>query len=236
MISIEGLSKRFGRLKVLKEISLEISRGQSTGIVGPNGSGKTTLIKHLLGLVRPDEGTIEVNGVLLDGSFDYRRSIGYMPQGARYPENMTVREMMDFIVRIRGEEPVYEEELIALFELQEEMEKPLRVLSGGNRQKAGALAALMFDPPILILDEPTAGLDPRSSYRFKQWLRREKERGKTILLTTHIMSEVEELSDHIILLVEGEIRYHGPKEEFIKQNRHRRLEGAVANILEEEAA
>lgn len=236
MIRIDGLSKKFGRLKVLDDITLEIPEGQSTGIVGPNGSGKTTLIKHLLGLVRSDQGTIAINGVRLNGNFEYRRDLGYMPQWARYPENMSVRELMNFIVRIRGEEPVYEEQLIELFELGKEMDKPLRVLSGGNRQKAGALGALMFDPPILILDEPTAGLDPKSSYRFKEWIRREKKRGKTILLTTHIMSEVEQLADYIILLIEGRIRYYGPKEEFIQQNRHRHLEGAVANILEEEAA
>lgn len=236
MITIDGLSKSFGELKVLDSVDLRMPQGSCTGIVGPNGSGKTTLIKHLLGLVRPDGGRIEIDGVTLNGSCEYRRLLGYMPQQARYPENMTVREMMDFVVRIRGEEPVYARELIALFELDKEMDKPLRVLSGGTRQKAGALVALMFDPPVLILDEPTAGLDPRSSFRFKQWIRREKERGKTILLTTHIMSEIEELSDRIVLLVEGHVRYEGPKDQFILQNEQQHLEGAVAKILEEAAA
>ena len=218
---------------MLKGISLEIPDGQATGIVGPNGSGKTTLIKNLLGLVKPDDGSIEIDGVRLNGSFDYRKKIGYMPQMARYPENMRVSELIDFIVRIRGEEPVFVQELTELFELTGEMEKPLRTLSGGTRQKAGALIALMFDPPILILDEPTAGLDPKSSHRFKQWLKREKEKGKTILLTTHIMSEIEELADHLVLLVEGNIRYYGGQNEFIERNKEQRLEGAVAKILEE---
>ena len=236
MINIQGLKKKFGSLQVLNDLSLQIPDGQATGIVGPNGSGKTTLIKHLLGLVKPDEGSIEVNGVHLNGSYEYRRNIGYMPQMARYPENMKVRELIDFIIKIRGDEPVFEKELIDLFELGKEMQKPLRTLSGGTKQKAGALAALMFDPPILILDEPTAGLDPKSSYRFKQWVKREKERGKTILLTTHIMSEIEELADHLILLVEGKVRYHGKQSDFIKNNEEQRLEGAVAKILEEAAA
>ncbi|MDZ7773763.1 MAG: ABC transporter ATP-binding protein [Balneolaceae bacterium] len=236
MITIDGLSKKFGELKVLDSVDLHMPRGSCTGIVGPNGSGKTTLIKHLLGLVHPDGGRIEIDGVSLNGSCDYRRLLGYMPQLARYPENMTVREMKDFVIRIRGEEPVYAGELITLFELDKELDKPLRVLSGGTRQKAGALVALMFDPPVLILDEPTAGLDPRTSYRFKQWIRREKERGKTILLTTHIMSEIEELSDRIVLLVEGRVRYEGSKDQFILQNEQPHLEGAVAKILEEAAA
>lgn len=236
MITIKGLRKKFGSLQVLNDLTLHIPAGQATGIVGPNGSGKTTLIKHLLGLVKPDEGMIEVNGTRLNGSHDYRRSIGYMPQMARYPENMQVRELVDFIIKIRGEQPVYEQELIEIFGLKEEMNKPLRTLSGGTKQKAGALVALMFDSPILILDEPTAGLDPKSSYHFKQWIKREKDRGKTILLTTHIMSEIEELADHLILLVEGQVRYHGKQSEFIQDNREQHLEGAVAKILEEVTA
>lgn len=233
MITIKGLRKSFGSLQVLNDLTLHIPEGQATGIVGPNGSGKTTLIKNLLGLVKPDEGFIEINDVHLNGSCEYRRYIGYMPQMARYPENMRLRELVNFIITIRGEQPVFQEELIDLFELKKEIDKPLRTLSGGTKQKAGALVALMFDPPILILDEPTAGLDPKSSYRFKQWIKREKDRGKTILLTTHIMSEIEELADHIVLLVEGSVRYHGKQSEFIQLNEEQRLEGAVAKILEE---
>ncbi len=236
MINIQGLSKNFGSLQVLNDLTLNIPSGQATGIVGPNGSGKTTLIKHLLGLVKSDQGSIEINGVHLNGSYEYRKEIGYMPQMAQYPENMKVRELIDFIIKIRGEEPVFERELIELFELGKEMHKALRTLSGGTKQKVGGLAALMFDPSILILDEPTAGLDPKSSFRFKQWIKREKDRGKTILLTTHIMSEIEELADYLVLLVEGKVRYHGKQSEFILENEEQRLEGAVAKILEETAA
>ncbi len=235
MIKIQGLKKSFGDLRVLNGLSLQIPSGQATGIVGPNGSGKTTLIKHLLGLVKPDEGSININGTTLNGTHEYRRDIGYMPQMAQYPENMKAGELVDFIINIRGEEPVFRQELTQLLEIGNEMEKPLRTLSGGTKQKVGALIALMFDPALLILDEPTAGLDPKSSYRFKQWIKREKDRGKTLLLTTHIMSEIEELADNLILLVEGEVRYHGKQHQFIKNNEEQRLEGAVAKILEEAA-
>lgn len=233
MISIQGLRKKFGSLQVLNDLDLDIPKGQATGIVGPNGSGKTTLIKHLLGLVKPDEGIIEVNGVKLNGTYEYRRNIGYMPQMALYPENMRVCELIDFIIRIRGDQPVFRKQLTELFELKKEMDKPLRTLSGGTKQKVGGLIALMFDPDILILDEPTAGLDPKSSFRFKQWIKREKDRGKTILLTTHIMSEIEELADYLVLLVEGSVRFYGKQSEFIKSNKEQRLEGAVAKILDE---
>lgn len=232
MIAIQGLSKKFGSLQVLNDLTLDIPKGQATGIVGPNGSGKTTLIKHLLGLVKPDEGTIIVSGTKLNGTYGYRRSIGYMPQMALYPENMKVRELINFIIKIRGEQPVYQEQLTELFELGKEMNKPLRTLSGGTKQKVGGLIALMFDPEILILDEPTAGLDPKSSFRFKQWIKHEKDRGKTILLTTHIMSEIEELADYLVLLVEGGVRFYGKQTDFIEKNQEQRLEGAVAKILE----
>lgn len=237
MIKIEGLYKSFDNLQVLNNLALTIPDGQATGIVGPNGSGKTTLIKHLLGLVNADKGTIEINGTRLkSNTYEYRKHIGYMPQIAKYPENMKLWELVDFIIDIREEEPVFKDELMKLFELEGEMHKPLRVLSGGNKQKAGALVAMMFDPPILILDEPTAGLDPKSSVRFKQWIKKEKERGKTILLTTHIMSEMEELADYIVLLVEGKIRYYGKQSDIIQKNEEERLEGAVAKILEGSAA
>lgn len=234
MIRIDGLSKKFGARTVLDHITLRIPAGQATGIVGPNGSGKTTMIKTILGLVRPDEGTVTVNGSTLNGHWDYRRDIGYMPQTGRYPENMTVRELINFIKKVRQEETAGEEQLIRHFGLEKEQDKRLRVLSGGMRQKTGAVLAMMFDPKILILDEPTAGLDPSSSVRLKKLIHEEKKRGKTVLLTTHIMSEIEELADYLVLLVEGTIRYHGPMNELLDVFREERLEEAVAKMLNEE--
>ncbi|MDX1638130.1 MAG: ABC transporter ATP-binding protein [Balneolaceae bacterium] len=236
MIRIHNLTKKYDTQTVLDAIDLEIPAGQATGIVGPNGSGKTTLIKHILGLVKPDSGDIEVNGIPLNGTWEYRREIGYMPQKAQYPENMTVRELFAFVKKIRDNEAPMENRLTGMFELEPELDKPLRNLSGGTRQKVGASLALMFDPRLLILDEPTAGLDPKASYKFKQLLRSEKDNGKTVLLTTHIMSEIEELADHIIFLVEGHVRYHGRMSDLMELQQEQRLEGAVAKMMEENAA
>jgi Cu-processing system ATP-binding protein len=233
MITIKNLKKSFGDLQAIKGMDLYIPDGQTTGIVGPNGSGKTTLIKSILGLVRADSGSIEVNNVKLNGNWEYRQHIGYMPQVARYPENMKVYELFDFIEGFREREPVYKDELIQKFNLGPELEKSLRVLSGGNRQKVGATLAMMFDPKILFFDEPTAGLDPQASFKFKEWVISEKKRGKTILITSHIMSELEQLVDYVVFILDGRIRYYGSMKDLLEENKEERLEAAIARMMEE---
>lgn len=232
MIEIKNLEKSFGDLQVLKGMNLTIPKGQATGIVGPNGAGKTTLIKTILGLVKPGSGEITVNGTQLNGNFDYRKDIGYMPQVARYPENMKVNELLNFIKKLREQNAVYEEELIAQFSLQSELEKPLRTLSGGNRQKVGATLAMMFNPEILFFDEPTAGLDPQSSHKFKQLVKAEKKSGKTVIITSHIMSELEQLVDHVIFILDGNIRYYGSMKDLLDESKEERLEAAIARMMD----
>ncbi|MCC5914718.1 MAG: ABC transporter ATP-binding protein [Balneolaceae bacterium] len=239
MIEISNLQKSFGSLEVLKGIDLAIPKGQATGIVGPNGAGKTTLIKTILGLVKQDGGSIRFNGKELDGDWLYRRDIGYMPQVARYPENMKVSELIEFMKGLRDQEAIYEQELITQFSLDSELDKPLRTLSGGNRQKVGATLAMMFNPPILFFDEPTAGLDPRSSHRFKERVAKEKENGKTVIITSHIMSELEQLTDHVIFLLDGRIRFNGAMKQLLTESGEERLESAIARMMdspEEQAA
>ncbi len=233
MIHIQHLKKSFGPLSVLKGINLDIPEGQATGLVGPNGAGKTTLIKSMLGLTKADSGQIKINGTELNGNWEYRRDIGYMPQVARYPENMKVHELLTFIKGLRDQEAVNEKELIEQFNLGSELNKMLRNLSGGNRQKVGATLAMMFDPKILFFDEPTAGLDPRASHRFKQRVQSEKDSGKTIIITSHIMSELEQLVDHVIFILEGNVRFYGRMDDLLKQSNESRLESAIARLMDD---
>jgi Cu-processing system ATP-binding protein len=164
MIRIEHLEKRFKKLLALNNISTLFNAGQVISLIGPNGSGKTTLIKCILGLVRPDSGTIHVNGKLIAGNPQYRSHIGYMPQIGRYPDNMKVGQLFNLMKNIRtAERGDPDTDLLVQFNLVSIFGKPMHTLSGGTRQKVSAALAFYFNPGILILDEPTAGLDPVSS-------------------------------------------------------------------------
>jgi Cu-processing system ATP-binding protein len=231
MIDIIHLHKRFGKLQVLQGINLEFrDQGKISAVLGPNGSGKTTLIKCILGMVLPEEGEIRVEGKSIRGESAYRSKIGYLPQIAQFPNNLTVQEVIRLIKDIRGE-GANEEPLIHLFGLQPYLDKRLNALSGGTKQKVNLALALMYDSPILILDEPTAGLDPIALIRLKDFIRQEKQKGKTILITTHIISLVEELADEIVFLLEGKIYFRGAPGQLKAQYAEEDLERAIAAIL-----
>ena len=236
MIEISGITKRFGRLDVLRGVDLHVIRGRVLGVVGPNGSGKTTLVKLLLGLAHPTSGEIRMNGVAIDGSDSYRADIGYMPQIARFPENLSAREVLALVRDLRGTMPEIDEELLASFNLAEHLEKPLRTLSGGTRQKVNACLALLFRPSLLVLDEPTAGLDPLSSAILKDKILARRAEGATVIVTSHIMSELQELCDDVAFLLDGVVRYVGPIADLTTHTRQNSLERAIAALMIREVA
>ena len=162
MIELREVRKRFGALQVLDGVSLTITPGRVTAVIGPNSAGKTTLIKSILGLTRIDSGFIVVDGRPIDADGAYRANIGYMPQIARFPENLTAADLFAMMRDLR-QTAAGDDELIVRLGLKPFLGKPLRVLSGGTRQKVNAALAFLFEPPILFLDEPTAGLDPVAS-------------------------------------------------------------------------
>jgi len=231
MVEIKGLRKRFGRLCVLDGIDLSVTRNRVTAIVGPNAAGKTTLIKTILGLTRADSGTIRVNGTAIDGREDYRAHIGYMPQIARFPENLSGADVFAMLKDLRGVTAGVDERLIGEFKLDGEVSKPLRTLSGGTRQKINAVMAFLFSPNLLILDEPTAGLDPVASGVLKARIAEERESGTTFILTSHIMSELEELADDVVFLHDGKVEFAGPITEIKSLTRQDNLERAIAAMM-----
>lgn len=239
MVEIKNIEKSFGKLTVLKGVNVNISRGKVVAILGPNGSGKTTLIKCILGLALPDKGEILIGSENIKNNWKYRNNVGYLPQIARFPENLTVSELFRMIQNLRKNQKnennpeILCAELVLRFQVQPFLNKPLRSLSGGTRQKVNVILSLMFDPDLYIFDEPTIGLDPISCVRFKETIFKEKDKGKTILLATHILSEVEELADEIIFLLEGNIYYQGSPKNLMAVKKENTLEKAIAKLSEE---
>jgi Cu-processing system ATP-binding protein len=230
MVAIENLHKRFGKNKVLKGLNLEIKNGGIFAILGPNGSGKTTLIKAILGMVIPNKGSIEVLGKNIKNQASYRNLIDYLPQIANFPSNLKVKELIKMIKDLRGATNE-DEELIKLFQLEPFLNKKLGTLSGGTKQKVNIVLTFMFDSPLIILDEPTTGLDPISLIHLKDLIQKEKAKGKTILITSHIMSFVEEVSDEIVFLLEGQIYFKGSIIALKEKTEEHNFEHAIASIL-----
>lgn len=230
MIQIENLHKRFGENQVLKGIDIQIQSGV-LAILGPNGSGKTTLNKCILGMVFPDKGKITVNQQDINNRWNYRKEIDYLPQIANFPNNITVAELIRMIKDLRNLKSKNETHLLQLFKLQPFLNKKLNNLSGGTKQKVNLLLTFMFDSPIIILDEPTTGLDPAALIILKKLIEEEKKKGKTILVTSHIMSFVEEISDEIMFILEGKIYFKGTISQLKNQTQQTNFEHAIASIL-----
>jgi Cu-processing system ATP-binding protein len=229
MIQITQLHKKFGKNKVLRGIDLQIQNKGIIAILGPNGSGKTTLIKALLGMVLPDKGSIFINGTDIKNQWRYRKEIEYLPQIADFPNNLKVRELINLLKDLH-QQTVNEVQLIDLFGLQPFLDKKLATLSGGTKQKVNILLTFMFDKPLIILDEPTTGLDPMALIHLKELIQYEKANGKTILLTSHIMHFVEEVADEIIYLLEGKVYFKGTVEELKGRTKKDNVEHAIAVI------
>lgn len=230
MIKFNNISKSYGNNKVLDDVVIELVPANINSFLGPNGSGKTTLIKIFLGLVNPNNGEVLYEGKNILKDFKFKENIGYMTQIANFPENLTANDLLNLITKIRKNNPVFKDELINLFELEDSLEKKLKNLSGGTKQKVNVVVSLMFDSPIIVLDEPTVGLDPQSVYILKKFIQKEKERGKTIIMTSHIIQDVDELSDVLNILIEGKVVYSGNKAELLTVSNSTNLEEAVINI------
>lgn len=230
MIEIVGLEKKFKKKSVLKGVDLKLEPGQSYAILGPNGSGKSTLIKSILGLVNPTSGQVFIDGESVKNNPDTRVDIGYMPQIAKFPSNLTVKELFILIEKLRGKkaQPDY---YMKAFRMEEYLDYKLGQLSGGTIQKVSAVVALMFDPKYVILDEPTVGLDPVSRMFMKQEIKALKEKQKTILFTSHLLTDIEDLANEVVFLLEGVVYFKGTPYELSVKTQTENLEEAIAQLF-----
>lgn len=233
MIIGTNVTKKFGKLRALDSINLSLNKGESIALIGPNGSGKTTFIKCLLGMVVPDSGFITFNNHNIQHDWKYRSKIGYMAQIGRFPDNMTIAQVIDMMKDIRKPFTQHlDEELIEQLELDKIMDKRMRTLSGGTRQKVGACLAFLFQPDVLILDEPTAGLDPVSTEILKVKISKEKANGKLILITSHVLSDLDDIITQVVYMQDGKLKFHKSFEQLKEDTGEVQLSKAIAYVME----
>ncbi|MFE3870143.1 ABC transporter ATP-binding protein [Flavobacterium sp. ZS1P70] len=235
MIEIKNLNKKFGKLEVLSDVNLTFKKGECIALIGPNGCGKTTLIKSILGMVIPTKGDVLFNQKSILKEYLYREQIGYMPQIGRYPDYMTIGQIIEMIKKIRNSNQTLDEDLLKAFDLEKIFDKQMRTLSGGTTQKVSATLAFLFDPEVLILDEPTAGLDPLASEILKDKIIKEKEKGKLILITSHLLSELDDMITQIIFMQDGKVYFHKTIADLLESTKEQKISKAIAKILKNQS-
>ena len=234
MIEIKNLTKKFNKFTALNQVNIRFNDGHSVALIGPNGCGKTTLIKCILGLNVVEDGDILVNNESVKEHYLYRKNIGYMPQIGRYPENMTIAQTIQMIKDTRKvSENELDTELLEAFELESIFDKKMRTLSGGTTQKVSAVLAFLFNPGIIILDEPTAGLEPLASEILKNKIIKEKNKGKLIIITSHLLSELDDIVSEIVFMNEGKVIVHQSVEELMTERKTEKISESIISILKE---
>jgi ABC-2 type transport system ATP-binding protein len=205
-VMTHGLIKSYGKVRALRSVDLEVRRGEIFGFLGPNGSGKTTTIRCLLDLIRPDSGTVRVLG--FDPQIDpvaVRARTGYLPGELRIDDAFTVEQALRFFSHLRGDKVDWNYVRELSDRLSLDLTLPIKNLSKGNKQKVGIVQALMHQPELLMLDEPTAGLDPLMQQQVLRAIREAKAQGATAFFSSHVLSEVQEIADRVGIIRRGEI-------------------------------
>jgi Cu-processing system ATP-binding protein len=232
MLHADSLTKSYGPIRALDRLTVTLPKGRCVALIGPNGAGKTTFIKCVLGLVRPDAGRLGLEDGDLLASPAPRRRIGYMPQISRFPDHLPVARIFDLMRDLRREDAGrVDEDLRRGLQVDRFARQAAGTLSGGSRQKVSACLAFLFNPDVLILDEPTAGLDPVSVAVLHEKIRAERDRGKLILVTSHILSDLDEIATDVLFLLEGRMRFFRTTDELREEAGESRLGRAVAHHL-----
>jgi ABC-2 type transport system ATP-binding protein len=209
VIDVEHLSKNYGDIRAVNDVSFSVPKGQIMGFLGPNGAGKSTTMKMITSFIEPTEGSVRVGGFdVRQDSLEVRKLIGYLPESAPSYGEMLVREFLEFIAEIRGERGVKRktaaQKMREVCSLSDVWDRPIETLSKGYRQRVGFAQALIHDAPVLILDEPTDGLDPNQKYEVRKLIK-EMGQDKTIILSTHILEEVEAVCERVVIIAQGKI-------------------------------
>ena len=231
MIELKGVSKNFGITQALDNVNLKLGSEQCIGLIGPNACGKTTMIKSILSIVIPTSGDILIDNKSIKDDVSYKSMIGYMPQIGRYPENMSIGQVVDMIKSIRNDNKPLDDELWNAFDLSKMKDKKMHTLSGGTIQKVSATIAFMFNPKILILDEPTAGLDPLASEILRDKIKKERSNGKLIIITSHLLNELNDVLSHIIFMEEGKVVFYKDIDNLLQETGQPSISKSISYLL-----
>lgn len=239
MLQIEGLQKIFGAVRAVDGVSFQVRKGEVIGLLGPNGAGKTTTMRLVTGFLRPDAGTITVNGIrIAENPIAARAAIGYLPENAPTYHDMEVSEFLSYVARLRkipsSQRTARLKKVIGLCALHDVVGRPIGQLSRGYKQRVGLAQALIHEPPLLILDEPTTGLDPHQIQEIRTLIR-EIGRERTVILSTHIMQEVQAVCSRALIISKGKLVGSGTLEELLKLGEgrtryHLKIKAARAEI------
>lgn len=235
MIQISNLTKSFRKNTVIHNLNLEIREGLITALVGPNGSGKTTLLKCILGLTFPNS-----NSKILLSGFEYLgkngiKEIGYMPQTPLFPQNLKVKEIIQILKNLEEKETIWEEQIKKDLDIHLFENKYFGELSGGMKQKVNILQCFSSNKKFYVIDEPTASLDPHISFYLKNLLKDRKKNGSSVLFTSHIMSEVDEIADRVIVMVDGKLILDETPKEILAKSNSSNMESALRSFWMKEA-
>lgn len=215
MIEFKDINKKFGHLHVLKDINLNIVKGTCVVLIGPNGCGKTTLLKCMLNMVIPDSGSITIKNIDVKLNPESRRELGFMPQIGHFPDNMTVKEVIKTVKTVRENQNSIDNDLYDFFDIKSIENKKMNTLSGGTAQKVSASIAFMFNPEIIVMDEPFAGLDILSADVLRKKIIKEKKNGKTIVMTSHTFGEIDKVVTHVVFINNSSILFHKRLDELL---------------------
>ncbi len=214
LVEIQGATKRYGGLEAVRDVSFTLTPGQTVALVGHNGAGKTTLIKLILGLIRPTEGAVRVLGSdAAAGGIGARRQLGYLPENVSFNPALTAREMLAFYARLKSEPVDVAQGLLDLVGLSKAQDRRIGTYSKGMRQRLGLAQALIGTPQLLLLDEPTTGLDPGLRMEFYEIVAALRARGATVVLSSHVLTELEERTERVLIMSRGRLVADGTLDE-----------------------